>query len=1176
MNPFLKSLKNSQESSQNGIVDGKIVKLMPSSMVDTPVMDYQKWLNNSKDKLADLSKVSKETNIAIIGAGMSGLIIGFELLRSGFTNFKIYEATDRIGGRFFSYQFPNDTTNFAELGAMRFPPSENCLYWYIKYLQDNPLKHPHKIELNADFPDPGIVPTLVVYKGEQYTITPGEQMPEIFRDINESWNGFINTTEPIVLPNGVQLDPPAKITEWLNIADPSIYNPVKAQNAWQGYVNYFKDKSFIEGIIDIFCQPSAPKKYNTITDEWGERYQWSYPNDIEKFGTVGTGIGGQSPLFPISFICLMRFTLNKLEEDHALIVTGTDSVVNALADFDFNGKKLRDFIALNTAVKAIKPTKEGDKISLVNKKGETVAEDINHLVVATTHRSAEIELGLDSLWQANNKVIADKVISMDKRQAITNVHIAQSSKFFLKIKPWWIGKANKDKVRCITTDTAMANFYTLDYNEKDAEAVCLLNYVWEDLSEKAEALGELNERYQRFLSDLGQLKNIEYIIEAMPKEVDDSNAVMIDWQLQKYYNGAFALTQPTEENYLSQLYYNFMKLNNASAKVYFAGDSYSWIGGWVDGALQTGLNAFSSIVKNSNGTFTSPELTPLKNLNDKSIVYDNPSSNGTVMSFGPYGGASVGTTYFKETVTNSTTFSVYSNGGGICGLEINGKLHGKSNGAKKTVDLKESINHFEIYVMNSSYYKATIVRCFKINSTIYGGIPEKEDLKYDISLENPSQITSINGLTGDAADRIGFSFSQIENPHQPKKSKLEHLFELEKNSSYLFMLLLCTMLFTLFSCKRESTEITGIKPQQFPNNLAMEGFKFPEDSTTIHKWVNKKDTLNITKHAWGIWAGLTAQSGQAFKGDSLLVFETWLGVKELAKMSASVGNDGGCIETKMGRTPLSIPKQFEQSQGFTNKSAMIDTTFQAFETVAYDPTAACFATQNQLFKQPTSDKHKAKNGTGRIPAFPNTAITTKPTYFAGKPDKNGLIRVPAWPGTPNPAKSFGYESWKTYVYVDVKNQQTYNKKLTPVTTDNPTPEQILAATCNLNDFINYKADADTAKYLNQHKDKGCPDFKAGDVVLLVAMHVGTKEISNWTWQTFFWSYNPSTPFSPSSQFEADLRPSQLKGAAAHYALTTDYAMVWSNQPIVIGTNQGIPPMIAFNPYLEGGFGLKSF
>ncbi len=82
MHPFLKTLTTTDEQSQNGIVNGKIVELKPTAMVDTPMMDYQKWLEVSKDRLADLSNAPKDAKIAIIGAGMSGLITGFELLRA--------------------------------------------------------------------------------------------------------------------------------------------------------------------------------------------------------------------------------------------------------------------------------------------------------------------------------------------------------------------------------------------------------------------------------------------------------------------------------------------------------------------------------------------------------------------------------------------------------------------------------------------------------------------------------------------------------------------------------------------------------------------------------------------------------------------------------------------------------------------------------------------------------------------------------------------------------------------------------------------------------------------------------------------------------------------------------------------------------------------------------------
>ena len=43
-----------------------------------------------------------EPEIVIIGAGKAGIAAGNKLAKEGFTNFKIFEASDRIGGRIWS------------------------------------------------------------------------------------------------------------------------------------------------------------------------------------------------------------------------------------------------------------------------------------------------------------------------------------------------------------------------------------------------------------------------------------------------------------------------------------------------------------------------------------------------------------------------------------------------------------------------------------------------------------------------------------------------------------------------------------------------------------------------------------------------------------------------------------------------------------------------------------------------------------------------------------------------------------------------------------------------------------------------------------------------------------------------------------------------------------------
>lgn len=369
----------------------------------------------------------------------------------------------------------------------------------------------------------------------------------------------------------------------------------------------------------------------------------------------------------------------------------------------------------------------------------------------------------------------------------------------------------------------------------------------------------------------------------------------------------------------------------------------------------------------------------------------------------------------------------------------------------------------------------------------------------------------------------------------------------------------------------------SISPAPFPTNI-VPGFKFPEDTATIiNGWLGGYtaqyfDTVSIYKHAWGIWAGLTASSGQKWNGQDLLVYETWPGISEIQDMVRAGKTD---CPTRTGSVKLSKPRQFDHARallvGTPKPGDAVDDTPNFWVTVSYDHTAACHATKYQLLDSAVIAGKIKPGGIGAIPSFPRTSITTKPSYFVGKAT-DSLIMIPVWPGPTNPARNYPTSTWKTHVYIDTKNQQPGGKAIVPTTTANPTPQEISAATCNLSDFIYFKLDAAAANYLNIEDATQGIKASAGDLAILVAMHVTTKEISNWTWQTFFWAPDPKNPLFPSNSVAASLRPSQLQGAASHYAVSTAYAMVRPNQPIVGGTNKGVTPVIGYNPFLEPGLG----
>ncbi|MDF2558466.1 MAG: L-amino-acid oxidase [Bacillales bacterium] len=74
----------------------------------------------------------KNKKVAIMGGGLAGLSAAFELRKLGF-DITIYEALeDRVGGRVYTYYFDDQENLYHEFGAMRIPVTHETVWHYLK------------------------------------------------------------------------------------------------------------------------------------------------------------------------------------------------------------------------------------------------------------------------------------------------------------------------------------------------------------------------------------------------------------------------------------------------------------------------------------------------------------------------------------------------------------------------------------------------------------------------------------------------------------------------------------------------------------------------------------------------------------------------------------------------------------------------------------------------------------------------------------------------------------------------------------------------------------------------------------------------------------------------------------------------------------------------------------
>ena len=250
-------------------------------------------------------------------------------------------------------------------------------------------------------------------------------------------------------------------------------------------------------------------------------------------------------------------------------------------------------------------TADGPQVTWIDAQGREQAEGFAAVVVATTSRAMEF-LGLTLPTPGGTEALSEPV-----RVALRTLHMMSSSKLFIRTSSKFWEKPGMPAN--IQTDEAVRGVYTLDYPGTD-EGVVLISYTWGDDSDKLLPL-DPKARLATFL------RTLEAISPTFARFLapESGQVLAVDWQAEPHYFGAFKLNLPGQDFNLQSAYFQFQTAGTSQdTGVYLAGDGVSWLGGWTEGALQTGLNAACAVGTRLGGTF--PNGSPVTDQN--ATLYD--------------------------------------------------------------------------------------------------------------------------------------------------------------------------------------------------------------------------------------------------------------------------------------------------------------------------------------------------------------------------------------------------------------------------------------------------------------------------------------------------------------------------------------------------------------------------
>lgn len=507
--------------------------------------------------LGSVPEAAHGTEVAVIGGGMSGLTVAYELLRMGLKPV-VYEA-DELGGRMRSTPFPGVPGTLAEMGAMRFPPSSATLFGYFDAmgLETEPFPNP----LAAATPS-----TVVDLKGETHYATCLDDLPPVYHEVADAWADA--------------LDDPAHGAEFSRMRQAVRERDADAVRAiWARLLPRLDDQSF----YGFLAQSPAFTSF---------RHR-------EVFGQVGFGTGGWDTDFPNSILEILRVVYTGADDHHRRVVGGCQQLPLRLWSHAPEPSRLAHWPE-GTSIRSLHAggaPRPAVTRMYRTKTGFTITDADNEI------RTYQAAVFTAQSWMMLSKIKCDEaLLPADVWTAVERTHYMGASKLFVVVdRPFWLDPSPTDPTRhtmsMTLTDRMPRGVYLLDEGLGKPGVICL-SYTWVDDSMKFVPLSR-EERLDVVLASLAEIYpgvDIRSHIIGTP--------LTVSWETEPYFMGAFKANLPGQYRYQRRLYTHFMQdgLPEHQQGLFLAGDDISWTAGWAEGAVTTALNAVWGVMKHFGGS----------------------------------------------------------------------------------------------------------------------------------------------------------------------------------------------------------------------------------------------------------------------------------------------------------------------------------------------------------------------------------------------------------------------------------------------------------------------------------------------------------------------------------------------------------------------------------------------